>query len=244
MKLPESIRKQIAPNVEPFWADALLVELRLRGVAGERIGAVLAEVESHCAESGESATEIFGDPIAYADSLNLPVDPRQEPAAIGRTVAPIMAQVIGLFLLFAGLPALKQGVPVGVQLGEVLWLVLFLGLAASLVLAAGPILRALLSRPILGVLAGALLMVLLVVPTMMAPGVIAQLPAWLVVGIAVLLLAGGALAGGLDARKEPADEITSPLPGSPASKPRSSWLPGVIVPAIALVAGIALWFWG
>ena len=57
------------PHVEPDWAEAFLLELRLRGIDGRRIGAALAEVEAHCAESGEPARDAFGDPAAYAVEL-------------------------------------------------------------------------------------------------------------------------------------------------------------------------------
>ena len=71
------------PHVEPDWAEAFLLEMRLRGVDGRSIGAALAEVEAHCAESGESAREAFGDPAAYAVELAPaagadPVDWRRE----------------------------------------------------------------------------------------------------------------------------------------------------------------------
>ena len=46
------------PHVEQDWAEAFLLELRLRGVGGRRIGAALAEVEAHCAESGESGMSV------------------------------------------------------------------------------------------------------------------------------------------------------------------------------------------
>lgn len=241
MKLPNSIRLALAPNVEPYWVDAFVVELRLRGVAGEAIGAALAEVESHCVESARSATEIFGEPAFYARSLDLPVDPRQEPAAIGRTVAPIIAQVIGMFAVITALPALKSGAAVDVGAGQVVWLVAFVALAVALVLAAEPILRALLSRPLLGVLAGAGLLVLLVVPSMMWPGVVAQLPGWLVLVAGLALLLGGAAWGWQAGRAEPADEITSPLSGSAQPTPsRTNWLTRLAIPAITVVYAVIL----
>lgn len=57
------------PHVADDWTEAFLLELRLRGVDGRRAGEALAEVEAHCAESGESAREAFGDPAAYAVAL-------------------------------------------------------------------------------------------------------------------------------------------------------------------------------
>ncbi len=51
------------------WRDTFLLELRMREVPGARIGEALAEIETHCADSGESPDEAFGDPVAYADAL-------------------------------------------------------------------------------------------------------------------------------------------------------------------------------
>lgn len=59
----------LAPHVDPNWAEEFAVELRLLGVAGARIGDVLGEVNPHCQESKESATQAFGDPADYARSL-------------------------------------------------------------------------------------------------------------------------------------------------------------------------------
>lgn len=44
------------------WLDEMIIELRLRNVRGPAIGDAVAAVETHCAESGESATEAFGHP--------------------------------------------------------------------------------------------------------------------------------------------------------------------------------------
>ncbi|MGY1837325.1 hypothetical protein ACI79P_19730 [Blastococcus sp. SYSU DS0510] len=40
-------------GTEQAWCDDLLLRLRLRDVPGTRIGEVLAEVQSHVAETGE-----------------------------------------------------------------------------------------------------------------------------------------------------------------------------------------------
>jgi hypothetical protein len=40
--------------VDEKWAETFIVELRLIGVQGVRIGAALSEVESHCSETGRT----------------------------------------------------------------------------------------------------------------------------------------------------------------------------------------------
>lgn len=56
----------LAPHVETTWAEAFVLELRLRDVPGDVIGDVLSEVESHVVDSGTPAHEAFGDPVRYA----------------------------------------------------------------------------------------------------------------------------------------------------------------------------------
>jgi hypothetical protein len=52
------------------YRQRLLIELRRRGVPGDRIGEAIAEVESHVAESGEDPVTAFGEPDAYAERLS------------------------------------------------------------------------------------------------------------------------------------------------------------------------------
>jgi hypothetical protein len=48
------------------YIDNLILALQLRGVPGEKIGQVVAEVEAHVAESGEDPGDAFGKPSDYA----------------------------------------------------------------------------------------------------------------------------------------------------------------------------------
>ena len=48
------------------YVERLVLELRQRDVPGDRIGEVVAEVEAHVAESGETPEEAFGPPGEYA----------------------------------------------------------------------------------------------------------------------------------------------------------------------------------
>lgn len=68
----------LAPEVwsRPFvkahqrWCDDFVLELRLRDVPGPVIGERLGEVEGHCAESGETPLEAFGDAADYAGRID------------------------------------------------------------------------------------------------------------------------------------------------------------------------------
>jgi hypothetical protein len=70
-------------------------------VDGNRIGAALSEVESHCTESGQSAQQAFGDPVEYARSLHLPAHGHESTRALLRSSAPSTLQVLGMVLLTA-----------------------------------------------------------------------------------------------------------------------------------------------
>ena len=105
------------PHVEPGWAEAFVVELRLRAVDGRRIGAALAEVEAHCAESGESAREAFGDPTAYAAELapdgTVSLDWRGE-------LVPSVLGLSGMMLTLGAVGASRAGTQVELTTGLVL----------------------------------------------------------------------------------------------------------------------------
>lgn len=51
------------------YRQALMLALRLKDVPGDRIGEILAEVESHVSDTGEDPTEAFGPPREYAAAL-------------------------------------------------------------------------------------------------------------------------------------------------------------------------------
>ena len=57
------------PNISKGWRDDFIIAMRTQDASGEQIGDALATVDAHCAESGESAEEAFGDPKAYATTL-------------------------------------------------------------------------------------------------------------------------------------------------------------------------------
>lgn len=63
------------------WRDKLILALRLKDVPGTTIGEILAEVEAHVAETGETPEQAFGSPRDYArlraeDVEKLPSHPK------------------------------------------------------------------------------------------------------------------------------------------------------------------------
>lgn len=127
------------PHVEDDWAEAFLLELRVRGVAGQGIGAALAEVEAHCAESGETARCAFGEPADYAADLaptmtTVSLDARRElgTSALG---------LAGMLLTLAAVGAWQTGARVEVTWGMAMVLALVLAGTALLVSRAEQLLR-------------------------------------------------------------------------------------------------------
>ena len=133
------------PHVEPEWATSFLLELRLRGVAGEQIGATLAEIEAHCAESGESARDAFGDPTTYATALGLPPSPDQT-ASLREELPSVALGLGGMLLTLASLGAWMAGTDVGVTAGSVVVLALVLVGTVLIVRHAAVLLRAIATR--------------------------------------------------------------------------------------------------
>ncbi|MGY1595023.1 hypothetical protein ACI79D_23865 [Geodermatophilus sp. SYSU D00708] len=56
-------------GADQAWCDDLLLRLRMLDVPGSRIGEVLAEVQSHVAETGENPQQAFGTPKEYAGEV-------------------------------------------------------------------------------------------------------------------------------------------------------------------------------
>lgn len=147
-----SLERQAAPHVEAEWAEAVLLELRLQGVRGDRIGEVLAEVDAHCVDSGLPAADAFGDPVAYARSLELPAEEDLSPRGLVGVVVPGALQVLGMLATVWGVGAWADGEPLSFTVGLLASLAIVLALAVSLVWTADAVLRAVVHRPLLAVL--------------------------------------------------------------------------------------------
>jgi hypothetical protein len=92
------------------WCDDLVLALRLRDVPGARIGEVLAEVQSHLAETGEDPRQAFGTPKDYARDVAGAVGVSPSPR-LGSRGDVVHTVVLGLggFLLADGLWSLGAG---------------------------------------------------------------------------------------------------------------------------------------
>ena len=124
-------------STDQAWCDDLLLRLRMLSVPGPRIGEVLAEVQSHVAETGEPPREAFGTPKEYAGQVAqaLGVTPVSGWALLRQGLRwqdLLVAVVCGVagFALADGLWSLGAGTPT--TAGMPTWLVC---LGAALVLA-------------------------------------------------------------------------------------------------------------
>lgn len=99
------------------WRQALLMELRMRDIPGVRIGEILAEVDSHCADSGEDPRDAFGDPLAYARSFDMPRPNRS--GQVVRGAVQTFAGLGGILGLLEGATSLIDGEPAVISGGHV-----------------------------------------------------------------------------------------------------------------------------
>lgn len=200
-----------SPHVEEDWADAFVLELRLLDVHGTVIGDALAEVDSHCADSGDGARETFGDPVAYARSLDLPRMPDAGWRGLVPVLVPVGVQLAGMFAVSAAAGPLRRGEGVEVTAGNAVG-ALVLGLALmALAVWADAILRLFVERPVIAFFGFSAVIVAVVLPgaAIGLPGVMAGLaepigtvPAPVALGGGVLLLAVGCF---LEVRRRDAD---------------------------------------
>jgi hypothetical protein len=105
------------PHINPAWSEAFLIEMRLQGVAGSQIGAALAEVEAHCAESGETAQDAFGDPASYAKALGLPEAPAQR-TSLREELPSLAVGLGGMLMTLAAVGAWRSGTGVRITAGS------------------------------------------------------------------------------------------------------------------------------
>ncbi|HLL69710.1 MAG TPA: hypothetical protein VK453_28950 [Micromonosporaceae bacterium] len=88
------------------WRDTFVVQAQLHQVSGRRIGEALAEIETHCADSGQSPDRAFGDPTRYAETLARDV----APAGSTTRRTPVWAAALLTFATLGGISCLLSGV--------------------------------------------------------------------------------------------------------------------------------------
>lgn len=214
-----AVPSEVAPGVDPAWADAFLLELRLADVPGRDIGAALTEVASHCAESGESAVEAFGDPAEYARSLDLPAGPDADVPAVA-SVVPWVVQTLGLMLLADAAHALAGDEPVTLTVGHLVATALLVAGLAALGRWATAMLRVVVEHTVVAWLASMAHLALLVASFVLFQGVVARVDGPVAFGIGMVALVTGTLwvLAVLHRGSYEEDPVTAPLaPARPSS---------------------------
>jgi hypothetical protein len=180
------------------WLRDFALLLRVRGADGARIGDVLAEVEAHCADSGQTPREAFGEPADYAASLHLPTT---KPTNWTTTVIlPVLGLVIGINLTLGAVLHWSSGVAITV--GDVASMVVFIGFLALLIGFFGKVVMS----------PGALIawfasgFVLMVALPLVLPQTLATVHPVVALSLGLLFVALGVLA----VRRIPADPIVDP----------------------------------
>ena len=226
------------------WRDTFLTEARLRNVPGAQIGEALAEIDTHCRDSGESPDVAFGDPVGYAETVGAraATSTSADRRRLWTNTATAAAGLIGVTWLLDGVESVAQGAPGALTVGQLV--------AAGAGVAAIIAIVALFFRPgrwrrhfhwRLGA-ALAVGMAAMIVPQFVWPQVAFHAPGWALLTVGALLLA---LAWWPLFRAQPAaDRVVDPRTGSePYAAPR---LPLLVVrwslPAVLLVVVLLMAF--
>lgn len=217
----------------PEWADEFLLELRMRDVPGPRIGDLLAEVESHCADSGDDPTTAFGDPRTYAATVagaEAEGGPRWRGAApaIGRGLAILLGAIL---VLTAG-AAIRTGEDLVITIGTVAFSV---AMTAVMVVVIG-VLDVVVRRPVVSAIAVVTALGLGSMMTLWWSGPALILPSWFAFAAgAVLLVAGWWRIG------RQVDPVIDPVTGQ-APFPTPRWLPWLlwVLPLTVLLVILAV----
>lgn len=241
--------RRLAPHVEESWAETFVIELRLRDAPGRVIGDALAEVESHCAESGETAAEAFGEPVAYARSLALAAEPAPDPLPMGGALRWAL-QAVGLLVTTVGTTAWQAGDPLELTTGLVALTVVVGASILAVSRAADRALRFVIAHPVMAWAVTVVHLAVLVGLLLLLDDVLVRVPAGPASAVGIALLVGGTVAvlrdlHGTDLAEDP---VTATLDESTAQGPArtrraSTWLryaPALLAP-VAAVVFVACW---
>lgn len=232
------------PHVDPAWASVFIVELRMLDVAGTAIGTALADVEAHCADSGESAEDAFGEPVAYARALDLP---RENTGFSSEEVAGHGAGLLGLFLVGFSTGAWGQDQDVSVTAGLLTSAAIILAALIAMLRRPEALMRAVVARPWLLVAANVVVVAGVAALLIVLDTSVADLPALPVAGVGVLLVAFSTITSlrskvfTADDRvlgPEGADGVGSLETGRPLTvlSALGPWVPAIATVAFGLVA--------
>ncbi|WP_114907099.1 hypothetical protein [Ornithinimicrobium murale] len=219
------------PHIDRAWRDTFVIEHRLADRTGAEIGDALATVDAHCAESGESAPDAFGDPTAYSRSL---VD--GTPARTFRLrPATVIGLVLGLFGLVAvprAVDAWVEGTRVAVSQGDLVAVAAALVLTLLVALRPGPALALLVRHRWTTFTLPFVVLIALIVPQALLRGSVAEFAWGTVAAIGVVALALQVVLTWADfAEPDQLIDPRQPAPGRTALQ----WLTAFIFPFLTVL---------
>lgn len=240
--------RELAPHVDPVWAQELTVELRLRGASGKSIGETLAEVDSHCAESGETAAESFGTPADYAQQLQLPELAQRETPQL-MTVVPILGQIFGMLPILWAMPPLTQGEEVVIRTGQITMLGIVVAAIVLMTWRVLSLVRFVVRRPVPAVLCGVALVALMALAVGLLRTPLLELAPIPLLIFGVLMLAITTVWGVLRMRSATLSEdmVATPLENREAVNRRAEsvrgvgYVPVLMMPVYTAALVLVLW---
>jgi len=181
-----------APHVDRAWVDDFVTELTLRGSDGRAIGAAVLEVESHMADRGGDVEEEFGAPREYAASLEIPDTQKFTRSEAAFAVAQSLFATLGVWLALTGIAGFFIGsAKIGMLTGVTLALSIVI-ITITLMRWRGPLLRAIVDRPIRATIVMAMLIsaigLLAALSTTLLPAFVVDTAPVIALGIGVALL--------------------------------------------------------
>lgn len=214
------------------WLDEMATELRLRNTRGTAIGDAIAQVETYCADSGQSPQEAFGDPREYAQSLAFPPREQEHTSAAGwsKLLVPVAIGLLGVGPTRQVVTAAIKHTPVQISWGD-------LGAAIALVVVVAITalsLRAVVQRPLVAAPLFGLAVVGIGLLPVLVTRVAFTMPLWL--GIALMAVALGLSVVLQRLSRDQEDPIVDPrAPKSERRGPRllTDWIFVIVALAIA-----------
>jgi hypothetical protein len=230
---------RIAPSLDKTWRDAFIIELRLLGVPGGRIGDALVTAESHVLESAETAEVAFGDPRAYARDIAA----SNGHAAGGRvslaTVVSVGSGLVGMLASYRAFSAWLDGEPITITTGDLLGWGVLLVLAGILLVRLDAVLRLVVQRFWLAVAVPVGLVATIAGLLVLFTRPVLDLAWPPVAAVAVIALLASTVIGWREASSE-SDEIVAPGQSRPPSlAARAS--AAVVLPGFTVLMLLLAW---
>lgn len=229
----------LAPDVDREWASDFILEQRMLDVPGARIGDALATIESHVADSGESAQEAFGDAKTYARELARAggATTGGDGVGLGTALSSVFG-LLGMLMVAQAFPAWLDGEPVRISLGFLTVGAVAVAALAVFLTRPTPFLRMVVDRFWLAALVPFLVLALAVVLALVVPDVAFSVPTVPLGGVGVLLLGLSAVISWHD--NPEADAVLAPGEATPATSPGRLRL-ALFLPGLTVVLLGVLW---